>query len=478
MNVRPALGLQTGKGRQAFMDSNAQPPDESLEEVRKVYVKDLRDKQGVHTVFKVTRKVKQTGRSGKSYLVVGLGDRTGEVDARVFDKVEELDAAFIEGDYVLLRGSVTTWQKQPQIVIEAVERLDPEPIDPEEFKVPPKAATPPAPERTEKAEKPAQGQAAAQQAEKPARAERPERPEGGGTRAVSQIRELVERVQDTFVRRLLVAFLEDPDVAQLLPTAPAAKGVHHAYRGGLADHILSVMKLAHRVCDHYPMVDRDLVLAGALLHDIFKVREISAARGGFEYTDEGRLVGHIVLTAQKIREKASRIEGFPPMLEHHLTHIVISHHGQMEWGSPKVPMTLEALLVHQIDTLDSKMASWLEIMERDPNETWTENARLYDRYLWKGPAPTQRGRSPVESRGGGKRRGGKKGDKGGAQGAQGQAQHGGKKTAEGMPAFKPLAALAPIASAVGQPPEESGGAPATNEGGPDEPTSPPVGGQA
>ncbi len=470
MNVRPRRTSWDRKRQAGFMeDSNVQPPDESLEEVRKVYVKDLRDKQPVHTVFKVTRKAKQTGRSGKSYLVVGLGDRTGEVDARVFDKVEELDGAFLEGDYVLLRGNVTTWQKQPQVVIEAVERLDPEPIDPEEFKVPPK---PPPQEKAPAAAAPEGGP------EKPARAERPERPErpeGGGSRAVSQIRELVERVSDTWVRRLLVAFLEDPDVVEHLPTAPAAKGVHHAYRGGLADHLLSVMKLAHRVCDHYPMVDRDLVLAGALLHDIFKVKEISTARGGFEYTDEGRLVGHIVITAQKIREKAARIEGFPPMLEHHLTHIVISHHGQMEWGSPKVPMTLEALLVHQIDTLDSKMASWLEIMERDPNETWTENARLYDRYLWKGPSPTQRGRSPVESRGGGRRRGGKKGERGQGGGAQnaghaastGPQHRKGEGKGEGMPAFKPLAALAPVAAAVGQPPEESGGAPDTGNGQPE-----------
>jgi 3'-5' exoribonuclease len=403
-------------------ENTPQDSDESPETVRKVYVKDLREKQPVHTVFKATRKLKQTGRSGKSYLMVTLGDRTGEVDARVFDRLDELDAAFLEGDYVLVRGTVTTWQKRPQIVIDAVERLDPEPIDPAEFAVPPR----PAPEEKAPSAEPA---------------DRPERTEGGtGTRAVSQIRELVERVQDPFVRKLLVAFLEDPDIASGLPHAPAAKGVHHAYKGGLADHILSVMKLAHRVCDHYPVADRDLVLAGALLHDIYKVKEISAARGGFEYTDEGRLVGHIVMTAQKIREKASRIDGFPPMLEHHLTHIVLSHHGQMDWGSPKVPMTLEALLVHQIDTLDSRVASWLEIMERDPGVNWTENARLYDRHLWKGPSPTTRGRSPVEGRPGRRTRG-KRGQGAGAgrpQAPQAEGQ---------VPTFKPLHALEPAPAA-------------------------------
>jgi 3'-5' exoribonuclease len=208
-------------------------------------------------------------------------------------------------------------------------------------------------------------------------------------------------VADPHVKQLLLAFLDDPTIARGLPTAPAAKGIHHAYRGGLAEHILSVIRLAHRIADHYPMVDRDLLVAGALLHDIGKVSELSYERGekGFEYTDEGRLVGHLVMTAQKIREKAAAISNFPPLLEHHLTHIVLSHHGQLEYGSPKLPMTLEASLVHFIDTIDSRVASWLELMEKDPNDRWTEPTRLYDRHLWKGAIPTQRGRSPVDGRG-------------------------------------------------------------------------------
>jgi 3'-5' exoribonuclease len=182
-----------------------------------------------------------------------------------------------------------------------------------------------------------------------------------------------------------------------LPIAPAAKGVHHAYRGGLADHLLSVMKLANRIADHYPMADRDLLLAGALLHDIGKVKELSYERN-FEYSDEGRLVGHLVMTAQKIREKASRIEGFPPALEQHITHLVLAHHGHLEYGSPKVPMTLEALLVHLMDLMDSRVQSWLEVMAKEGNERWTEPNRIVDRHLWKGPLPTLRGKSPVEGR--------------------------------------------------------------------------------
>jgi 3'-5' exoribonuclease len=366
--------------------SETAPGDEV---VRKVYVRDLRDKQPVHTVFKVTRKARTTARSGKVFLVVGLGDRTGEVDARVFDRVDALEPTFQAGDLVLVRGHVTQFQGKPQILLEQVDRLDPEPIDPAEFEVPPPppVPTPATPSPTAAAPAPSRA------------AHETPRPSADGARAVAQIRELVDRVGDAHVKALLLAFLDDPIVAQRLPAAPSAKGIHHAHRGGLAEHILSVMRLGQRVADHYPMLDRDLVTAGALLHDIGKVQELAWDGGNTRYTDEGRLVGHIVMTAQAIREKAARIPGFPPLLEAHITHAVLAHHGQLEYGSPKLPMTLEAYVVHAIDSLDSRIDSWLDLMARDPGETWTEQTKLYERHLWKGPAPTSRGRAPVEGRG-------------------------------------------------------------------------------
>ena len=354
-----------------------------------MYARDLRDKQPVHTVFKVTRKARTTARSGKIFLVVGLGDRTGEVDARVFDRVDTIEPTFQAGDLVLVRGHVTQFQGKPQILLDQVDRLDPEPIDPAEFEVPPPPPVPTLPTPSSTVAAPAQ----------PRAAHEAPRPSADGARAVAQIRELVERVGDVHVKALLLAFLDDPVVAQRLPTAPAAKGIHHAHRGGLAEHILSVMRLGQRVSDHYPMLDRDLVTAGALLHDIGKVQELAWDGGNTRYTDEGRLVGHIVMTAQAIREKAARIPGFPPLLEAHITHGVLAHHGQLEYGSPKLPMTLEAYVVHAIDSLDSRIDSWLDLMARDPGETWTEQTKLYERHLWKGPAPTARGRAPVEGRG-------------------------------------------------------------------------------
>lgn len=346
--------------------SPASPPT-PVEMVRKVYARDLKAQDRVHTVFRVARKEKNQSRAGKAYLVVSLADKSGELDARVFDKVDALDAAFAAGDYVLVQGAVGTFHGHLQLLVEQAERLDPGPIDPREF------TPPPSKERGT--------------------------PSGEGLRAVEQIREMVTRVSDEHVRALLEAFLDDPHVVAGLPRAPAAKGVHHAYPGGLADHLLSVMRLAVRIADHYPMADRDLLLAGALLHDIGKVTELHYEQGRGDYTDEGRLVGHLVMTAQQIHAKAARIDGFPAPLEHHLTHLVLAHHGQLEFGSPKPPMTLEALLLHFIDYMDSRVASWLELMQRDTADKWADATRQYERFLWKAAPPTAKGRPPVARKG-------------------------------------------------------------------------------
>jgi 3'-5' exoribonuclease len=337
-----------------------EPP---LEKVRKIYVRDLEPKDRLNTVFLVKRKGRNVGRSGKPYLTLVLSDKTGDVEGRIFDAVDALEPLFAVGDYVLVEGQVIIFHAKPQVLVENLERLDPEPIDHREF-----ASSGPQHREFER---------------EPAR--------------VGQIYELAEKVQDPHVRALLLAFLNDPEIAEGLQRAPAAKGIHHAYAGGLADHLLSVMKLAHRIADHYPMADRDLLVAGALLHDIGKVAELSHGKN-FEYTDEGRLVGHLVMTAQKIREKSAQIPNFPKLLEYHITHLVLAHHGNLELGSPKVPMTLEALLVHSIDLMDARVNSWLEFMTKDPNEKWTELSKLYERHLWKGTIPTIRNKSPVEGR--------------------------------------------------------------------------------
>jgi 3'-5' exoribonuclease len=196
---------------------------------------------------------------------------------------------------------------------------------------------------------------------------------------LEQIRALCGEVRNGHVRALLFAFLDDEPLMAAFVQAPAAKSIHHAFRGGLCEHTLSVLQLGWRVCDHYPQLDRDLVTAGCLLHDIGKAREISPEEG-FEYTDEGRLVGHLVLTCQLIREKASRIADFPRELEWRITHLVAAHHGRHEYGSPKEPATLEAMAVHAIDDLDTRINSFGQLFAAAEG-AWTDRKNVYGRQL-------------------------------------------------------------------------------------------------
>jgi 3'-5' exoribonuclease len=205
-----------------------------------------------------------------------------------------------------------------------------------------------------------------------------------------QIRALSAQVRDPCVRALLFAFLDDRELVPAFLKAPAAKSIHHAFPGGLCEHTLSVLQLGWRICDHYPRLDRDLITAGCLLHDFGKSREISP-EPGFEYTDEGKLVGHLILVCQLIREKASRIAGFPRELEWKITHLVAAHHGRHEYGSPKEPATLEAMVVHALDELDTRMSSFAQLFAAAQGP-WTDRKNLYGRQLLVARAPAEDGR--------------------------------------------------------------------------------------
>ncbi len=207
---------------------------------------------------------------------------------------------------------------------------------------------------------------------------------------LEQIRAMCAQVRDDRVRRLLFAFLDDEALIPAFLRAPAAKSIHHAFPGGLCEHTLSVLQLGWRICDHYPQLDRDLVTAGCLLHDIGKAREISP-EPGFEYTDEGRLVGHLVLTCQLIREKAARIPDFPRELEWRITHLVAAHHGRHEYGSPKEPSTLEAIAVHALDELDTRISSFGQLFAAAEGP-WTDRKNLYGRQLLVPRPPAEDGR--------------------------------------------------------------------------------------
>jgi 3'-5' exoribonuclease len=326
----------------------------------KIWVKDVKEGDRPKSVFLVARKAMPTAKSGKTYLSVTFHDKSGELEARAFDNVEAVAALFEEKDLVEVEGIVGTFQGKPQLRIESIAKVDPAGHDLAEFTWVP----PPEPKKPEKAEA-------------------PEVAEGPWQELLG----LVGAITDKHVRDLVMAFVEDEDVAHRLRRSAAAKTVHHAYAGGLLEHTVSCLKLAHRVADHYPQVDRDLLVAGAFFHDIGKIRELQGERS-VEYTDEGRLVGHLVMAAQWIHDKARRV-GVPRDLEHHIVHIVLSHHGRLEFGSPKVPATLEAVLTHYIDELDSRVNSWLNLMGREGgNRRWTTSDNVYEQPIWRGALPT------------------------------------------------------------------------------------------
>ena len=329
--------------------------------MEKTWVKDIKEGERVKALFAVSRKAVPTAKSGKSYLSVTLVDRTGELEARAFDRVEEIAALFEEKDLVEAEGLVGTFQGKPQLRIEGIAKADAAAAgaDAADFVWIP----PPEPKK-------------------------PERPAADESSAPwAELLALVDAITDPHVKSLVKAFLEDDDVAARLRRAPAAKGVHHAYPGGLLEHTISCIKLSHRIADHYPQLDRDLLVAGAFFHDLGKIRELTYERT-VEYGDEGRLVGHLVMAAQWIHDKARRT-GVPRDLEQHVVHLVLAHHGKLEFGSPKVPVTLEALVTHFIDDLDSRMNSWVNLMGRDGgSRRWTDANNVYGHPIWRGPLPT------------------------------------------------------------------------------------------
>jgi 3'-5' exoribonuclease len=325
----------------------------------KIWAKDVKEGEKIQSVFLVSRKAIPTAKSGKTYLAVTFQDKTGELEARAFEKIEELAAGFEEKDHVQVEGAVGTFQGRPQLRIETVAKVDPATLDAAEFIWLP----PPEPKKPEKPEK-------------------AEADDGLWKDLVG----LVDAVVDPNVKALIQAFVQDDDVAARMRRAPAAKTVHHAYAGGLLEHTVSCLKLAHRLADHYPQLDRDMLVAGAFFHDIGKIRELAGERNA-EYTDEGRLVGHLVMTAQWVHDKARRA-GVPRDLEHHVVHLVLAHHGKIEFGSPKVPMTLEALLTHYMDELDSRVNSWLNLMGKEGgSRRWTDANNVYEQPIWRGALP-------------------------------------------------------------------------------------------
>ncbi len=310
-----------------------------------MFVSDIRDRSQVDAVFLVREKITAMAKNGKPYLTLKLMDKTGEVEGKVWDNVDLLSAAFDKDDFVAVRSKATVYLGKMQLVIAELRRVPDQEVNLADFL--PEAG----------------------------------RPIG---EMVAELTSLLATLGDPHLKRLLGAFFDDPAFMSLYSSAPAAKGMHHVYLGGLLEHSLAVAKLVDRIVPLYEGINRDLLIAGALLHDVGKVREMAYSRS-FDYTDEGKLLGHITIGVEMIHEKIIAIGGIPQELAMLLKHMLLSHHGQYEFGSPKRPKTVEATILNYLDDLDSKINGIRSHIGREPEggSRWTSYHRLYDRYFFK-----------------------------------------------------------------------------------------------
>jgi len=313
--------------------------------MKRDFVERIKENDQVKGVFLVKEKVMATSKEGAPFLKVKLADRTGEIEGRIWEGVEETSKLFKKGDFILIEAQAVTFQDRLQLRILTLEPYPSEEVDLEDFL--PKSPRPP-------------------------------------EEMLEELRRIALMIREPFLFRLVFSFLEDEDFLRLFIKAPASRRLHHARIGGLLEHTLSVVKLVERIRGHYEEVNWDLLLAGAILHDVGKVRELGEGLL-FDYTDEGRLLGHILLGLEMVQEKISSIPGFPEDLAMLIKHLIASHHGQYEWGSPKRPKTLEAELLHQLDNLDAKVTGIAEfIRRRGQKGEWTEYHRLFERFFYRG----------------------------------------------------------------------------------------------
>lgn len=309
-----------------------------------LFVSEIRENQPVDAVFMCSAKNQGVTKSGSGYLILKLLDRSGEIEGRVWDRANDLARGFEKSDYVRVRGQANLYQGKLQIRVHDVVRVNETEVAAEDFL--PKS---------------------------------PYDPE----MMAAELMTVLRGMKNPHLLALVEAFFSDRDFMDLFKRAPAGKSIHHAYLGGLLEHTLSLLKLILKVVENYRGIDVDLLLVGGFLHDMGKIYEFSYDRA-VEYTDGGQLLGHLVMEIEKVDEKIRSLPDFPPELALLVKHMLVSHHGQYEFGSPKLPQTVEAMILHYLDDLDGKIQSIQNLMEKEPNSRWTSFHRAYGRSFFRG----------------------------------------------------------------------------------------------
>lgn len=332
--------------------------------MKDVYVADLAgfENQAIVSFFAVASKQLRGRKDGGRYLALTLCDRTGQVECRMWENFEGCVDGFQPGDVVKVRGEVSRYNARFQLTLDKVRRAAADEIDLADY-VP--------------------------------------RTQFDIDGMWSELNRYVESFSNPHLKALLRSFLDDQEIAKAMRQAPAAKSLHHAWLGGLLEHIISLLGICDLAARHYREIDRDLLLVGAILHDVGKIEELSWGTS-FEYTLRGQLLGHIAIGVAMIECKLRALPGFPSQLRLLVEHLVLSHHGKLEFGSPKLPMIPEAVMLHYLDDLDAKMQTISNEFERHsaqgrPAAEMTDWVRSLDRQLLRSAALlTPEAESPKE----------------------------------------------------------------------------------
>jgi 3'-5' exoribonuclease len=322
------------------------------------FVSQLGHNEQVSQVFMASDKQLRPNRSGNLYLQLSLSDRSGAIATRLWNASEQDYRAFENGDYVVVDGATQLFQGNLQMIANSIRRARPDEVDEADFLT----------LQTVQID-----------------------------RMAGRVADILRTIKTPELRNLVECFLMDTEFMTKFRDAPAGMKNHHAYKGGLLEHVVGLMELVLLVAPRYPQLDQDKLLIGAFLHDAAKTDELSYERD-IAYTDEGQLLGHMVLAITLIDDKvreAERLSGetFPKPLVTEIKHMVISHHGEYEFGSAKLPMTLEAVALHHLDNLDAKMASFTQLIKDCPNveSNWTQYHANLRRKLYKGAGAGEQG---------------------------------------------------------------------------------------
>lgn len=306
------------------------------------YVADLQPDQAVTTFLLVQSKEIRFKRSGEPYLSLRLSDRSGQLEAKMWDGVADVASSFERDDVIKVHGIVQLYRDRLQMTVQKLRPAQQDEIEIGDY----------LPQTARDIEE-----------------------------MFGVVRAAADGMQNAHLRQLLQSFLDDPETAAKFKRAPAAKTLHHAFIGGLLEHVVSLLNLARLIAGNYDFIDLELLQTGVILHDMGKIEELSYERA-FGYTNEGQLLGHIIIVLRMIDQKCRQIPDFPPRWKMLVEHMVLSHHGKYEFGSPKLPMFPEALMLNYIDDLDSKLESMRASLDQSqgPGE-WTAYNPSLERML-------------------------------------------------------------------------------------------------